>query len=310
MEQKRTNYKGRKRSYPYDNKIKSNRHKKHFTNNYQNKMSYAFPQNGQCIPQCNVNTYGNGLQFYGSVANNTHLKQATDPQSGYFFNTPLNNKILNVFPPVNYGYYYQNCLNNPYNNNQISAPPVTNNEIKNENDLSRDSLYITNIPFECTAVNLFNLFNFNNLIARYAVSNIPRIKIYKNELMRASSVITFVSPGAANYVKEFMDKKEFPGTYMKMKIKFAVHKKKSGNGDTSDVSPEFSKNSSVPIEEEKESSDVDNKKTEDNNMVGGYIARFETSNDQEKEVTEEKEDNNKECTTNIENPTSSETSEN
>uniref|UniRef100_A0A0K0FEA0 RRM domain-containing protein n=1 Tax=Strongyloides venezuelensis TaxID=75913 RepID=A0A0K0FEA0_STRVS len=308
MEQKRTTYKGRKRSYPYDNKIKSNRYKKHFTNDHQNKMNYGFPWNGQCTPQCNkVNTFGNGLQFYGSFPNNTRLKQSIDPQSGYFFNTPLNNTFLNAFPPVNHGYYYQNCPNNTFNNNQITAPPVLTNEIRNENDLSKDSLYITNIPFECTAVNLFNLFNFNNLIARYDITNIPRIKIYKNELMRASCVITFVSPGAANYVKEFMDKKEFPGTYMKMNIKFAVHKKKMSNSDTS---PELSKNSPPPIMEEKKSSHIDNKKGEDNDMVGGYIARFETSNDNEKEVTDEKEDKNKECTTNMDNPTSSETSEN
>uniref|UniRef100_A0A0K0E380 RanBP2-type domain-containing protein n=1 Tax=Strongyloides stercoralis TaxID=6248 RepID=A0A0K0E380_STRER len=111
-------------------------------------------------------------------------------------------------------YNYQN-YNKP--NNPIDHSSYKNQSFKKYN-LPCDSLYITNLPITYTKKKLFNDFNFNNLIDRYHSNDNPVIIILRNRISKVSCLIKFITPEAAYYVKETMNKIKYPGTDEKINI--------------------------------------------------------------------------------------------
>ncbi|CEF66742.1 RNA recognition motif domain and Zinc finger, RanBP2-type domain and Nucleotide-binding, alpha-beta plait domain-containing protein [Strongyloides ratti] len=294
---KKKKSKGKKRTFPYDNGSK-HEPKKYFTNNYQQPFNDVFCRNDQYLSYNNVNNYTSGVQYYGNFYNNMYNEMLPDPRSGYYCNILNSPQINNGYPYLNYNQYYNNRINYTYNSTSYIQPPLN----VCTNILSKDSLYITNIPFECTKFDIFGIFNFNNLIARNTINGEPRIKLYKDQQTRASCLITFLSPEAAAYVKKTMDKKEYPGSFKKMKIKYAKYKNRTSdnfinphNDHNKNSITSNSKNiiSSIQLpSKNKTLPNNDKKMKEDEKIVGGYIARFETKSDEEnKEENYDKNDN-------------------
>uniref|UniRef100_A0A0N5A4X7 RRM domain-containing protein n=1 Tax=Parastrongyloides trichosuri TaxID=131310 RepID=A0A0N5A4X7_PARTI len=244
-------------------------------NNSQNLIKKAYQEYYSTISDNssspnNVN-YGVNFNNYGYDASRMMFPDnMNDTTSGYFFNSSNFTYDNRIFPS-NYGYSYTNyhysypvVQHGHIYPHKLESSVPDNGPIAPKEEILNETLYITGIPYISTEQLLFNVFNFNNFIA-LSRNGVPRIKIYRNNQTNASCLITFTSRETAKFVKESLDRTEFPGTYKRLKIKYAVFKDSEKSQNINNINRtnifEIEKNTKNDVK---------------GNTLGGYIARFDT----------------------------------